>query len=277
MSFGRPPPSTPYGDQDFIKEDFAPPPQSPSTTTHSPVSPRQTMAARYNPGYNQNVPYSTPAPPQPAPYNLEQSPLTGQRQSGSQVDLPNLVQSLTPEDQLFMQSWRRDSFFYRVLPLNAIAGCALYFYNRSRNLPQKTSRYVLLSFGAYIVGKWSYKGELRTRVENNPSNTPFMKAMRELMGVRPPFSELSSDLSDDGNQKYGGFLDGAQQQTNFGGGYMQPVAGTQAQSYGQTSSFQESNYPSQETDMSLAQPADGAAPRTSYEELRARNRGLIPK
>lgn len=110
MSFGPPPSKTRYGDQDFIKEDEM-------SQQRPPFSPQPPPPAQVS---NQNLrgypPYSAPpsAPPQSmqSPYGQPMPPVSGVVPP-TPPDIKNLAKSLTPEDMLFMRSWRQDSFYYR--------------------------------------------------------------------------------------------------------------------------------------------------------------------
>lgn len=162
-----------------------------------------------------------------------------------------------------------------VLPLTAIGSGALFYFNHARNLPQKPVRYLLVSFGAYVIGKWSYKGELKRRLETSPLNTPFMKALRELMGIKSQISELGAEFQSDIGQEYAGFGSSNAPLQPMNSRFGPPMSGgPQAQPFG----HDQPGYLSNESDMSLPPPSDETTKSmTSYEELRARNRGLIQK
>ena len=105
MSYGPPkPPTTAYGDQDFIKEDWASEQPQSQTTYERP--------ARLP---TNSPPFGTPLqpiqgqhlqPPQPLPFDAN-------RGSVDPRSFADSIKSLTQEDLLFMRSWRQDSFFYR--------------------------------------------------------------------------------------------------------------------------------------------------------------------
>lgn len=111
MSYG-PPTKTAYGDQDFIKEDYAPQPPSfaPPSPPPSPEITGNLQASKINP-YGQ-----------PSPYG--QLPV-GQQSNNAGYFPPNreavlttnpivaATQTMTQEDILFMKSWRQDTFYRR--------------------------------------------------------------------------------------------------------------------------------------------------------------------
>lgn len=160
---------------------------------------------------------------------------------------------------------------FTVLPLAASSWGGLYYYNKVKNLPHKPTRYFLLTGLAYVLGKWSYRGEFIRRLAESPLNTPFMRAMRQSMGV--PQRIDSSDFPGDQNPEFS---------TNYsrdtsGWGQTDPSSPQlphSSLSY-PTHPLPEhpipyNSFQSNEPDNSLTSQQK---PATTYEELRARNRG----
>lgn len=273
MSYGAsPPPKTAYGDSDFIKEEF---------TAQQPPSVRQPPVNRGPVVMAPNAAYAGPSgyPPSPANSMLasNQGPIDPQ-------DITNTMQSMTPEDRIFLRSWRQDSFYYRVMPLAMLGTGGLYYYYHTKGLPHKSSRYLMVSVLSFIVGKMSYKGELERRLEKTPLNTPFIQALRRTLGVTPPISSMA-EFSGETNQDFGGGWNaGGPQPTRPG-----PYGGSPGQfgqmpqgAYGQYGQSPYQPYDSDLSSQSTPPPPSsfgGEPPKsfTNYEELRAKNRGLLQK
>lgn len=106
MSYGQSPPRTPYGDQDFIKEEWndqqPPPPlqRMPPTMAGRPLVPPHQQPSYADQYQN---------PPGQAAYSSAAQPIQSQALVLEQIKSTKL----TPEDQIFISGWRRDSFFYR--------------------------------------------------------------------------------------------------------------------------------------------------------------------
>lgn len=188
----------------------------------------------------------------------DQNPLPASREFGAQspgqpqqTDLVGLTRSITPEDKVFMNNWRRDSFFMRVLPLSAVCTGSLFLYNKKNNRPHKFVQYFALVFGSYAVGKISYLGELRRRITESRLNTPYMQALRRAVGAKP-LEESGFDNTT----------------TN-----MEPVwdYGSTDQFPGENLSLYPDNIPQFEDTNSQRQESDKHG--VSYQDLRARNRG----
>lgn len=132
----------------------------------------------------------------------------------------------------------------------------LYLYNRKNNLPNKYSRYFVASMVAYFVGKWSFRSELKRRLAENPSNTPYMQALRKAFFMQPSQPDGNWAPSNQFNSVHtapaiGGFENSEPLNPNAAANH-QPV------------------YDSEN-------PTSTESPRraVSYDELRARNRGYI--
>lgn len=109
---------------------------------------------------------------------------------------------------------------------------------------------------SYFVGKWSFRGELKRRLVESPSNTPYMQALRKAFYLQPSQVDGNWAPSNQFNAVYtppaiGGFEISEPSNSNVATNY-QPVY--------------DSENP---TNTELPQQA------TSYDELRARNRGYI--
>lgn len=158
-----------------------------------------------------------------------------------------------------------NQFEFLVVPL-CIAGMgSLFLYNRSKNLPHKLSRYALVFFGSYTIGKMSYADELRKRIMTNPSNTPFMQATRKLLKLNPIVSDefgsnQASDFAQDTTftSTWGGSPDvSSVSEFEIKG----PNPFGEGTNFGESGSIGDTN-------------REESKPLLSYEELRARNRGL---
>lgn len=103
MSYGPPPARTPYGDQDFIKEDW---PQQQTVSEHNQGIPfnASTKSVYPMPPSHQAPVYGQPSPDNSLVQNLNQP---------SVIPLAEATKSLTHDDILFLRSWRQDSFYYR--------------------------------------------------------------------------------------------------------------------------------------------------------------------
>lgn len=124
--------------------------------------------------------------------------------------------------------------------------------------------------GAYVLGTLSFRGEMRRRITNSPSNTPFMQAMRTL--YRLPTENLTTNLAGDASLDFAATPPSASTwgTSEFSG--PPHLAETQQAAFGRPiqdrSSYQsfEMETPSLESPKPIG---------LSYEELRARNRGQI--
>lgn len=114
MSYGPPRTSTPYGDQDFIKEDQDPP-QAMASPRYSigPAASTTTTTSSDFGGYPSDTQHA-----QPVKAVVGESGTAAQSQAPPLVmrnlrEAEELIKSITPEDRLFLQAWRQDSFYYR--------------------------------------------------------------------------------------------------------------------------------------------------------------------
>jgi len=136
----------------------------------------------------------------------------------------------------------------------------MYLYNRQKQLPHSTLRYFALGALTFSLGKWAYRGELKRRLSENPSNTPFMQGLRKLVGSEPI---VATEFSKSG-PSYAHESITSSELTSWDslGAYTEP-------------NFGQSN---QDFDRSFGSETSGFAPPkhgSTYEELRAKNRGLI--
>ena len=128
----------------------------------------------------------------------------------------------------------------------------------------------------YIIGKYSYKDELRRRVETSPLTTPYMQGLRRLMGIPSPIGEFdpTSEPSSFDNQSTGWNAG-----TTLPSGYYPPQQPPPAPFNGSPNrQFDKSLHyrPSDQQPEFSSQSLDGndQQQRTlTYDELRDRNRG----
>lgn len=199
--------------------------------------------------------------------------------SNNQVTPMNLLNTqITVDDMTFVKNWKHDCFYKRTLPIEAIALGSFYYYNKTRNLPQSILRFTFVSFGAYFLSVLSYRGEFRRRLETTHLNTPFIQAWRKALNLTP-----KSSLSESGyDQTYSeSFGDNYELSTEYVGGdqtsNMQPSM-RPSDPYGRSKydsggfNYNPSGGVGQEQGGDQNRPDEG---RMSYDELRARNRGLI--
>lgn len=147
----------------------------------------------------------------------------------------------------------------------------------------------MVAAAGYIVGKWSYRDELKRRLANSQSTTPYMQALRNIMGV-PPIgaSGFVSDAHVDRNEIYkstnyspgGNYNDGSlfSPESGMGSSFAPPTSSTFGQ-YNNNQGFTDQSLEPHES-ISNFSSSDNEQPSrsvTSYEELRARNRGLLVK
>lgn len=164
----------------------------------------------------------------------------------------------------------------------AVGNGIYYLYSKKKNLPLKSTRFFVVTVTAFFAGKWSYKNELKRRLEASPSTTPFIMALRELTGAQmmAGMGEFSSDTM--GGQEYmSGFgesnapLVPPLPTTTVNSAYTRPPGGAPV--------YTQQLHQSYEPDLSLSSSPpfspDGTSKptMTSYEELRARNRGLVQR
>lgn len=99
MSYGPPPTKTPYGDQDFIKEDWAPNPINDFQQQQQQHPQRPRPPHMQTESQNPRMP---PGPNDPAP-----------NQNNPMNQYLSVAKSITQQDMLFLRAWRQDSFYYR--------------------------------------------------------------------------------------------------------------------------------------------------------------------
>lgn len=151
----------------------------------------------------------------------------------------------------------------------------------------------MVSLASYFIGKWSYKGELRRRLEATPLNTPFIQTLRSMVGAQAPISSMG-EFSGDTSQDYSTGLYNKDQPQGWAFSDIKPGDGGLSgrpqgspSTFGQPSGYSQYNqelpnptYQPYEPDPNISgtQPSgEPPKPVYSYEELRARNRGLVPK
>lgn len=254
---------------------------------------------------NQQSPYSRQLPllNQAKPYAPGQEGLQSNYQTNYQSTTNQQTQTndilsiqLTPEDMMFMRNYKHDVMVKRCLPFAAIGCSGLYLYNKHNHLPHRVFKYLGVGFAAYVFGLLSFKGELIRRVSESNSQTPFMQAFKRRIGAT---SSGNFDVSSVGFDPY------KQLPTdNYGANYElspdytgEPIGQTSSKSdYDPFAQPSGSNYgdPSYKSGLSSLQPNAPSDDRyttgfgtmsddqkrdeqnlVSYEELRARNRGLI--
>lgn len=162
-----------------------------------------------------------------------------------------------------------------MIPLTAISFGAYYLYNKSRQLPNKFSRYFGISALSYVVGRFAYQGELKKRLSETDLDTPYIDGLRKGLGVVKIKSELSGGS---------GFYDGTSPQSSSAWNSIGDGGGERVDNNTPLSSRLRQNYvqqPINTHESSFGNPhGDGSvsseAPKqTTYEELRARNRGYM--
>lgn len=94
----RPPNKSAYGDKDFSDDTWSEPNQQPTTYSQPPSI--DTIG-------------QTPQQSQSQALDSNYSPQQQQNQQGFKGVAQNIAATITQEDLLFMQSWRRDSFYQR--------------------------------------------------------------------------------------------------------------------------------------------------------------------
>lgn len=137
----------------------------------------------------------------------------------------------------------------------------------------------MVSAVSYVVGKWCYKGELSRRLETTPLNTPFIRALRDMTGVKPALASMN-EFTGDAQDTAGGGWNASEPpfppsgSTGTSGSFSQTPYAT----YGQYNHASEDTYKPFESDPGSS-TFSGEPPKsfTSYEELRAKNRGLLQK
>lgn len=156
-----------------------------------------------------------------------------------------------------------------VIPFSVAGWGALFIYNKSKELPHKVSRYAIVGMAAFILGKYSYKDEFKRRLSENRSNTPYMQALRKALNIQMKVTEFGSDPNTDYNNL------AVNDSSNWNN------RDALSETY---SSFGQEKRPTNEPNKSSFESenitglsgVDGSTNRsTSYDELRARNRGYI--
>lgn len=260
MSYNKSP-KTRYGDTDFSQDswspqDSIPPPAglpnygTPSTPTQYPGLASRGVAA----GGMSQAPYSQ------GPMDAMQQGQTGQSLS----QLAAVANTITQEDILFMRTWQRDSFYYRVIPFEVMSLGSLYMYTKTKGIPHSIPKYMGMAFAAFIFGKWTYRDEFKRRLAESRLNTPYAQALRRTFGVAP----LSSEFAD---PVYGGTTE-LDPWNNAGSSFEPETSYTGDRQFGsgqlQPELFGPDRVDNQTTD-------EEARPRMTYDELRAKNRGFI--
>lgn len=167
-----------------------------------------------------------------------------------------------------------NSSSFPVLPLSAVSWTAFYLYNKNKNLPHKVSRYVLIGFGAYIIGKYSYRDELKRRLVQNRSNTPFMQALRKGFNLNPVVA--TDGYGTDSVMEYRGRAGNDSSDwdnTELSADRLPEMGNPRQPAFDQPLQQQPPPSPPYESGNYRFDPPQKEA--ASYDELRARNRGLI--
>lgn len=255
MSYNPPPARSKYGDTDFSDDSWNQ--GSGGAINAPPIAP---MSA------GSKVPMQTAGPSGGLGDNIDSNHVVlGGQVGGGQP--PATTPSLTPEDILFIRSVQRESLIKRCLPLMAMTNGAYYLYLKSKGLPNSWVKYTAITAASYILGKLSFRNQAKQRLIETPLNTPFIQAMRKSFGITGGSMMLGGEFNTTAETSY----------NVTGQAYPQWNEST-----GTNSSFQsETGYATRQDMSSAYQPFDSAnttesgKPGTSYEELRAKNRGLI--
>lgn len=122
---------------------------------------------------------------------------------------------------------------------------------------------------SYIVGKISYRNEFKRRLEASPLNTPYMQAMRKVMGVQmiPNSGFISETNTDFAYGNTDGYGSDALNNPKYPSTPLEPRG---LSHYNNQPSYSTDNGPTNAFETE-------SKPATSYEELRARNRGFMSK
>lgn len=141
-------------------------------------------------------------------------------------------------------------------------------------MPQRVGRYVALGGICFIVGRYSYKDELKRRLATANLNTPYIQALRKTLGVTAIVNDFEGDS---GISDYTSTNPSAWNPTgNIGGGSSDlnvPMSRRLRQrTYDQQAPPTNSLENPIDNEYSLTDPP---SKQTTYEELRARNRGII--
>lgn len=135
---------------------------------------------------------------------------------------------------------------------------------------------MLLACSGYVIGKWSYKGEFIRRLETTPLDTPFIRALREMSGAKPSLSsmsELSGDMQPFNNEGWNASDNMTPQDSGTSGMtsyYNQPYTSN----YNRQDTTLNSDVDTRDQDSHYGSESKSS---TSYEELRAKNRGLLKR
>lgn len=146
----------------------------------------------------------------------------------------------------------------------------MYLYNKQKELPHKGARYVAIGLGSFILGKWLYRDEFKKRLAESKSNTPYMQIFRKHFGL--PQINHAGDFSQTGDQTYGG-LDSLDVRANDPMSNL-PYNRSMTGGIGYKPTGQESGFVSGSHDNLDNSKLEVPKQTTSYEELRAKNRGL---
>lgn len=190
---------------------------------------------------------------------------------------------LHEEDRKLIQDWRRECFYYKVVPLVGASYSYLYFAKKSRSvLP-----YVACGLASICFGIVSSVGGLRKKILESKLETPFVQMAKSRISrqMQPRGAAMQStpttqegsygdgyELTTDWTDQNHDSLDISEPAPRYDV-YGQPAY----PSFSRDQPFS-SNYP--ESDQYSRNPVEEDSEKTNpktvrYDELRAKNRGLI--
>ncbi|XP_053209598.1 uncharacterized protein LOC128393438 [Panonychus citri] len=205
----------------------------------------------YQQPYNPNAvgqSYSPPSPPpqqqQPGFQNQPANPYYGQQQppsfynrpagiAGSPAHSTPSVPSLSEEDIKIFKETQKNVMLNKFLPA-ALIGCgAIYMAHQKKLFKPSGWTYGIYLCTASYVAQFTTRNELKRRIAESPSMSPFAQQVRMQMGYgNNPGNTFSGDSGD----------------FNFSQGYNQPTTGTQYSPYNRFNRQRQSNSPSEFTD-----------------------------
>lgn len=174
------------------------------------------------------------------------------------MSYPQSMPELTAEDLQFAKNIRRESFYTRFLPISLASCGAYYFYTKRKGSPQYWSRYLALSFASYVFSLTSYGSTFKQRLAESKLNTPFMQELRRVNGIK----QVSAEFDDD---RIGGTH-------NSSSSEFSPTYGNSDSNH--KTSWGDPGFSKEDSSFDSDKPLNQEPKKpTSYEELRARNRG----
>lgn len=167
----------------------------------------------------------------------------------------------------------------------ALAGMgSLYYYNKSRSLPNPIWKYVAIGCISWGLGFFTYRNEFQRRLIESNLNTPFAQNLRKIMKINSTRLSGSEFVSDIGSHPGldPGFNTGGQNYSDvWEGGDFVPDSHFNESSQFSSAKSEPTKYgypqaPSQSPFVGDSMTQEPNQKQTlSYDELRARNRGYF--